>query len=251
MHVLPLSSSLLHPGDDLAGALRAADIRDGDILIVSSKALATVEDRIVDLSTLTISGEAKTEAKNTGRSAAFCQAVLDETARMHGRVLGRCQGALLCEVTPDGLAHGSIMTANAGMDESNVVVGHAVGWPEDSAKSAQQLRTALEKDIAVIVTDSCCIPRRVGVTAYALACSGIDPVRSDIGKSDLYGRTLRVTQEAIADQLAVIGNAVMGNAAQATPAAIIRDHGIPFSAYSGWVPAFPHEEDLFRDLFRA
>lgn len=246
MRLIPLQTGLLHRGDDLTAALRAAgEILPGDVVVISSKAVATCEDAFVDLTRIVISDAALEEAEKTGRTPAFCQAVLDETARMDGRVVGRCPGAMLCFVHPGG---SNIVTANAGMDQSNVPDGFAVGWPRDSAASAKRLSGEL--GCAVIVVDSRCTPQRAGITAFALACAGIDPIRDERGKPDLYGTPLRITQDAIADDLSAAANLLMGNAAQATPGVIVRDHGFPKSDFAGWVPTFPPEEDLFKDLIR-
>ena len=102
--------------------------------------------------------------------------------------------------------------------------------------------------IAVILSDSCCRPRRWGVTAYALAVAGIDPLHDQKGAHDLYGREIRITQEAVADQLATAANMLMGNADASTPAVIMRDHKTPLSDYEGWVPGIAREEDLFAGL---
>ncbi len=102
--------------------------------------------------------------------------------------------------------------------------------------------------VALLLTDSGLSPRRLGVTAFALAIAGMDPTRSLIGSPDLFGKALRLTEEAIADQLATAANAVMGNAAECTPAAFIRDHGIPFSNYVGWVPGIERERDLYHGV---
>lgn len=245
MHILPLRTDLLRAGDDLTTALRAAgDPRNDDIIVISSKAIATSERAFIDLSSLVISDSAYLEAEKTGRTAAFCQAVLDETARMNGRIVGRCPGALLCLVHPAPEIW--IVAANAGMDQSNVPDGTALGWPVDSAASALRLQHELE--CAVIVTDSCCTPLRTGITAYALACAGVDPIRDERGTPDLFGKPLRITRDNVVDELAAAGNFLMGNAAQATPAVIVRGHGLPPSDYAGWVPTFPPEEDLFRDV---
>jgi coenzyme F420-0:L-glutamate ligase len=247
MELLPLTTGLLRKGDDLAAALKhAGDPRPDDVVVVTSKAVATCEDAFVDLTTIAVSDAARAEAEKTGRSPEFCQAVLDETARMGGRVSGRCPGALLCLVRP---APGTtILAANAGMDQSNVPDGTALGWPRDAAASAERLREEL--GCAVIVVDSCCTPMRTGISAYALACAGIDPIRDERGKPDLFGKPLRITQDSIADDLAAAANLLMGNAAQATPAAIVRGHGFPPSAFAGWIPTFPPEEDLFKDVLR-
>jgi len=245
MQLLPLRTGLLKKGDDLATALRGADkILPGDIVVISSKAIATCEDAFVDLTTIAISDAALEEANKTGRTPEFCQAVLNETARMNGRVVGRCPGAMLCLVHPETDIW--IVAANAGMDQSNVPDGTALGWPRDSTASAARLRTEL--GCAVIVTDSCCTPLRAGITAYGLACAGIDPVRDERGVPDLFGKPLRITKDNVVDELSAAANFLMGNAAQAMPAVIIRDHGLSVSDFAGWVPTFPPEEDLFRDV---
>ncbi len=245
MELIPLKTDILRAGDDLAAALKqAGDIRSDDIIVITSKVVATCEDAFVDLTAIAVSDAARSEAEKTGRSPEFCQAVLDETARMGGRVVGRCTGALLCVVHP--LPDIWIVAANAGMDQSNVPEGTALGWSKDSAASAERLQKEL--GCAVIVIDSRCSPLRSGIDAYALACAGVDPVRDERGTPDLFGRPLKITSDAIADELAAASSVLMGNAAQATPAVIVRDHGLPRSSFAGWVPTFPPEEDLFRDV---
>jgi len=277
MLFLTIPTPVLQPGDDLAAVLRThAALRDGDIVVLSSKAVATVEGAVIDLASMEPTAEAETWAKKTGsRGAAFIQAVLEETKRLHGRVVGACPGALLTEVKPEGLNHGTILTANAGLDESNVAKGFAVGWPKDPVASVSKLRKSLvhvlvssassvssvssslehpkqpsapAKRIAIILTDSCCRPRRLGVTAFALAVAGLDPLVSQAGRKDLFGKELRITTEAVADQLATAANFVMGNAGQSVPAVIIRDHGLTLSDFAGWVPGIEPEEDLFRGV---
>ena len=78
----------------------------------------------------------------------------------------------------------------------------------------------------------------------------MDPIRDEIGKPDLFGKPLRITRDAVADELASAASLLMGNAAQATPAVIARGHGLPKSDFGGWVPTFPPEEDLFRDVIK-
>ncbi len=247
MELLPLKTGLLRAGDDLVAALNAAgDIRPDDVAVITSKIVATCEDAFYDLATIAVSDEARAEAGKTGRSPEFCQAVIDETARMDGKIVGRCPGAMLCLVRPAKSVH--IVAANAGLDQSNVPEGTALGWPRDSAASAKRLADAL--GCAAIVIDSCCTPLRAGITAYALACAGIDPVRDERGTPDLFGKPLRITRDNVVDELAAAASLLMGNAAQATPAVIVRGHGLPPSDFSGWIPTFPPEEDLFRDVLK-
>lgn len=250
MLILPIQTPVLKKDDDLALILKDhRDIEDGDIVVISSKAVATVEGAVIDLGLLQITEEAKNWAKKSDLLPPFTQAILHETERLHGKIIGDCPKALLCELKPDGLAKGTILAPNAGLDESNIHKGYAVGWPHNPVAAAEHMKNTLGKNVALIISDSCCRPRRVGVTAFALAVCGIDPLRSEIGKNDLFGKELQITVESIADQLATAANMLMGNAAQSIPAAIIRDHHLPFSDFCGWVPGIEPEEDLFRALF--
>ncbi len=253
MHLIPIKTAVIRQGDDLTAMfMKQAKFQKNDILVVSSKVIATAEGAIIDLASMEVSGAAKKWSDACGRSPEFCEAVLQETHRLHGTVVGSCPGALLTEVRPDGLATGTILAANAGLDQSNMQEGFAIGWPQDPVTSVHALRFHIKEragvNIAVILTDSCCRPRRLGVTAFALTVSGLDPLVSQAGKNDLFGHPLRITTEAIADQLATAANFLMGNAGQATPAVIIRDHGIPLSDYEGWVHGIEPHDDLFAGI---
>lgn len=251
MIILPVRTPVIQYGDDLAALLRAhAALQEGDVLVVSSKAVATAEGAAVDLGSLIPSMNAAQWAEKTGLSPAFVEAVLHETARLNGNVTGHCRGALLTDVLPAGMETGGILAPNAGMDESNVEPGHAVGWPHDPVESVRRLKEAMPIPCAVILGDSCCRPGRLGVTAFALTVCGMDPFKSEIGRTDLYGRGLRMTVEAVADQLATAANAVMGNADQSVPAAIIREHDYPLTDFCGWVDGMEREQDLFAALWK-
>lgn len=248
MQILGIKTPLLKQGDDLAALFAKEQLRDGDIIVISSKAVATVEGAAIDLQTLEISPEAEEWAVRSGRSAAFRQAVLNETVRMHGKVVASTLQLMMTELFPEGM-EGSILVPNAGLDESNTTEGTAIGWSLDPVASAKNLRDALQtktgKSVAIIISDSCSRPRRLGVTAFALTACGIDPIRDLIGSPDLFGNPLHLTQEAIADQLATAANFVMGNADNATPAAIIRDHQLKLSEFCGWVPGIDPQRDMF------
>ena len=157
MLLLPVRSPLIHPGDDLAAIVSAAareqhppGMQRGDILVLSSKVLATAEGRIIHLASSqpdeALAGEfIRRLSEACGKTPQFCEAVLQELSRMHGRVLRTCPGAILTEVSPEGLREGTILIANAGLDDSNAPLGHAIGWPEDAGKSVVRLRKELEQ----------------------------------------------------------------------------------------------------------
>jgi F420-0:gamma-glutamyl ligase len=285
MIILRIKTPLLKQGDNLADILCATGIiQSGDIIVVSSKALATVEGGTIDLRSLVLSDKAKELSKKCDQDSAFTQAIIDETKRMNGTIERVAPTVLLTSLKPSGMKRGRILCPNAGLDLSNIKEGFAIGWPRDTAKSTRSLWKELQEtrkiqriqriqknqgnqksdkkvssdssvssvssdssrsSIAIIISDSTCKPSRLGVTAIALTCAGIDPVRNERGKKDLFGRPLAITNEAIADQLATAGNFLMGNADQCTPAVIIRDHGLPFSDFCGWVDGIEPEEDIF------
>ncbi len=255
MQLIPLRTGIIQPQDDLPALLNdAGQFEDGDIVVVSSKAAAMAEGRLIDLTKIIPGKEAeawKAKLNRPNDEAAFRQAIIDETKRMHGTVQDTPY-AMLTELKPDGLEHGTILTANAGLDRSNAPTNMTIGWPKDPVTSVKNIHEALQsfsgKKLGVMMTDSCCRPRRLGVTAFALTVSGFDPLRSEVGRKDLFGHALRLTQEAIADQLATAANFLMGNAEQSMPAVIIRDHGIPLSDFTGWVPGIDPEEDLFKGI---
>ena len=253
MELFPIRTPLLAKGDDLPAILaNAFPLAEGDILVLSSKTVATVEGRTTDLRTIRITDEALSWANRIDGDPAFHQAVLDETARMCGRVVGEASGTLLTELNPAGLGEGTLLVPNAGLDRSNVAEGFAIGWPRDPVASVTLLRRTIRgksgADIAVILTDSGLSPRRLGVTAFALACAGVDPLESRIGRPDLFGKHLRVTVEARADQLATAANFLMGNAGESVPAAVIRGHDLPLTDFAGWVPGIERERDLYHGI---
>ena len=57
------------------------------------------------------------------------------------------------------------------------------------------------------------------------ACAGIEPVLDMRSKKDLDGNPLKVTFQAVVDNLATIANHKMGEGAESRPFAIVRDSG--------------------------
>lgn len=253
MEVHGVVTPILRSGDDFAAILAASTLlRSGDVVVVSSKAVATCEGAAIDLSTISPTAQAVKWSKKCGQTPEFRQAVLNETARMHGWVGGSCPHAMFTYLQPDGFGTGALLSANAGLDLSNVEKGYAIGWPIDPVTSTRRLAAAIAeksgKHVAVVMGDSCCMPARLGVIAFALTACGIEPLVNHMGSADLFGKTFRMTREAVADQLCIAANFVMGNTGQRTPAAIVRGHGLPASDFCGWVPGIEPEEDLFRDM---
>ena len=184
-------------GADLAALIAEAapDLRDGDILVVTSKIVSKAEGRVV-----TVPRQ---------------QAIEAETVRVVAR-----RGPTTIAQTRHGL-----VLAAAGVDESNTAPGTVVLLPEDPDESARRIRKALHGRtgvrIGVLVTDTMGRPWRAGQTDNAIGAAGIAPVRDHRGEPDTFGNILEVTVAAVADEIASAADLVKGKARQ-VPVALVR-----------------------------
>jgi len=139
--------------------------------------------------------------------------------------------------------------ANAGIDESNVPNGFATLLPINSDHSAekicQQIRKIYEKEVAVIISDTFGRPFRMGQTNCAIGIFGLNPILDYGGTCDNFGKILRVTAIAIADEICGAAELVMKKTANC-PVVIIRDyeHAKEISSTNQLIR--PEQEDLFR-----
>ncbi len=219
----------IRPGDDLAEviALSGAEIRSGDCLVVTQKAVSKAEGRIVDI--------------DPDDRASHKPLVEAESVRVLRR-----RGDLVISETRHGF-----VCANAGVDLSNVPAGKAALLPVDSDRSAariaDRLRARFGLEVAVVVSDTFGRPWRRGVTDVAIGCAGIVGVVDLRGSADALGRELKVTEVAIVDEIAAAADLVMGKA-KGVPAAIVR--GLD----PGWLAPGSVAGDVVRppadDLFR-
>lgn len=188
------------PGDDLGALIaKAADLEDGDILLVTSKIVSKAEGRLL--------------------RAADREAAIDaETVR----VVARRGPARIVENR-----NGLVMAA-AGVDASNTEPGTVLLLPEDPDASARALRERLQRltgrRLAVVVTDTFGRPWRTGLTDVAIGAAGLPVLDDHRGRTDSHGTPLQLTVTAVADELAGAGDLVKGKAT-GTPVAVVR--GLP------------------------
>ncbi len=138
------------------------------------------------------------------------------------------------------------LIATAGIDESNGN-GFYVLWPKDPQKSANDIREYLIKkfnlkNIGVIITDSRTYPLKWGITGFAITHSGFMALKDYIGKPDIFGRILMVTQSNIKDSLATTAVLAMGEGDEQTPVAIIEE--VPFVDFVNRNPTKKEINDL-------
>jgi coenzyme F420-0:L-glutamate ligase/coenzyme F420-1:gamma-L-glutamate ligase len=204
VHGLPEFS----PGDDLAGALATAApwLADGDVVVVTSKAVSKVEGRLVPV------------PPGADREAIRLQAVEDEAVRVVAR-----RGPLAIVQTRQGW-----VVAAAGIDASNVGQDALVLLPEDADASARRLRDRLREllgvEVAVVVSDTFGRTWREGLTDVAVGSAGIAALTDHRGAVDAWGNRLETTRVAVVDELASAADLVKGKLA-GVPVAVVR--GLP------------------------
>lgn len=243
-------------GDDLAtlilAAFRRADLalQAGDVLVVAQKIVSKAEGRSVDLKTVTPSSKAVELAARVQKDARFVEVVLSESAE----VVRAAPGVL---VTRHRL--GFVM-ANAGIDRSNVPAEDATRpedtvllLPVDCDGSAARLRARIAALAplgatapAIVISDSFGRPWRQGVVNIALGVAGLPALRDLRGGVDREGRSLQMTQVAVADALAAIAGLAMGEAAEGMPVVHVRGLDISGPLSDGQSLIRPPNEDLFR-----
>jgi len=194
----------LRPGDDLPGliAKHAPWLVDGDVVVVTSKAVSKVEGRLVSVDP-------------ADRETARQQAISDEAVRVVAR---RGQTRIV------QTRHGFVIAA-AGVDASNVRPDEIALLPVDSDTSAERIRAgladALGVSVAVIVSDTAGRAWRVGVTDHAVGVAGMQALVSLRGEIDPLGNELIVTEVAVADEAAAAADLVKGKLT-GIPVAVVR-----------------------------
>ena len=240
---------LVQPGDDLAAVVlavlrdQAIELVAGDLLVVAQKVVSKAEGRYVTLSSVTPGEQAKQLAEQADKEPELVQLILDESRE----VLRVRPGVIIVEHRL-GYVH-----ANAGIDRSNLPGGggpQVLLLPENPDASAARLRRSLEAafvpGLAVIINDSAGRAWRQGTQGFALGTSGIDPVEDQVGRLDLFGRPLEVTEVAVADELAAAASLLMGQADQGCPAVLIRGAQWQASEQGSESLLRPRAMDMFR-----
>lgn len=215
-------------------------MRAGDILVIKHKIVSKSEGRFVDLKRIKPSRASRLWARRYGLDSRVTELALRESRR----VVRRKNGVLITETR-----HG-LVCANSGVDVSNVDGGrHALLLPEHPDRSALQLHRELKKilklSIPVIITDSFGRPWREGLTEVAIGVAGMKPLHDYRSRRDPHGYRLRVSVDAVADELACAAGLLCGKLAR-TPACIVR--GFPYKRGSGRAKELirPAANDLFR-----
>jgi len=210
---------IIHEGDDIAALVCGkVPFKTGDILVVASTIWSKAQGHTKKLADITASERAVRLGTLNGEDPRFVQAVLDASTDIimeHPFILSE-------------MASGHI-GVRAGVDQSNIEDGMVIFLPPDPMRAADQLRNEVKaiskKDIGVIITDTCGRSFRRGQTGNAIGWSGFPAIRDFRGDTDLFGRVLKITEEAVVDEIAGFANFVMGESNNGVPAVVFRNCG--------------------------
>jgi coenzyme F420-0:L-glutamate ligase/coenzyme F420-1:gamma-L-glutamate ligase len=222
---------------------RAADkqgfkLEDGDVVVVTQSIVSKAEGCVVDLDKVRPSEFAKRLAKQLDKDPREMEVILRES-----KEIVRLRHVLVART------HHGFICASAGVDHSNVEHGKVTLLPRDPDASAGRIRRKIKQesgvDVAVIITDTQGRAFRMGAIGTAIGMAGIKPLMRLRGRRDLYGKRLKSKVVAVADALAAAGVAVIGEANEGTPVAVIK--GATYEKGKGSVKELimPREKDLF------
>jgi coenzyme F420-0:L-glutamate ligase len=243
MELYGIKTPIIKPRDNIVAILVKCmdemdfELQDADIIVLAESAVATAENRVINL------GDIKPPVKaiDLGKQYAIDSREMELILQESDRIIGGIQGFVLA------LKNG-FLSPNAGIDTSNAPEGHVVLLPEDPDKSAREIRLKLEEryncNIAVIIGDSRTHPLRWGCTGIAIGCSGIEAIEDVRGKKDIYGKPLEVTKKAVADNIVSAAQILMGECDESVPAVIMRDAPVEIKEVEG-IPKMSPRECLY------
>jgi len=237
---LPEVSEGMVLGSEIAAC---AELREGDVVVVSQKIVSKAEGRVLRLSSAIPSAEARRLAAVLGKDPNMVELILAESRE----VLRAERDVLIVET------HHGFVCANAGIDSSNLPEDDMVCLlPEDPDSSARRIRAEIRDAAgvspAVIVADSFGRAWRLGQAEVAIGCAGIAPLDDWRGRADAGGRELSATLIAIADEAAAAADLVRDKASR-VPAVVLcglSHHVIAEDGPGAAALRRPPDEDLFR-----
>jgi coenzyme F420-0:L-glutamate ligase/coenzyme F420-1:gamma-L-glutamate ligase len=249
MELFAVRMPVVNVGDDLVRLIleclssQCLQLKNNDVLAITSKILSYSEGRVVELNKVKASNEAIQLAKRYSLAPEFAELILREADRIYGGV----EKAVLT-------LKSGFMTPNAGIDSKNTPDDYAALWPRDPEKSAKNIREGIRgatgKSVAVLIVDSGLVPLRKGTNGLALAVAGFKPVRDNIGNRDLFGKRIIITRQAVADDMACAAHLLMGEGTEKTPVVLLRDAPVEFDddVYGSADMMMPFEQCIFMSI---
>lgn len=231
----------IYEGDEnligfLISSLPREMVKEGSVIAITSKIVSLAEGRVVARKSPSGTAEARIEKRHLIEKEA--DRFLTETIHQVSLTI----------------KHG-ILIPSAGIDESNSKNQDYILFPVDPYASCARIGLALKAHyrltrLGIIMTDSHTTPLRNGVSGIGLAHYGFQAVQSLIGKPDLFGRDMKMTQVNILDSLAAAAVLEMGETNDSCPIAILNISGLEYTESSSAAEIhIPMDQDLYGTFF--
>lgn len=235
-------------GDDIADLIiksveeKNESLQENDIVVITHKIISKAEGKTTDLTRIVPSEESKKISSQMGKDPRLVELIISQSNE-----IVKIERNIIITETKHGF-----VCANAGIDTSNVgkLSNHVILLPDDPDESARKIRNDIISrtniNVGVVISDTFGRPFRKGQVNIAIGVAGIDPIKSYIGKTDMYGNILRVTEIAIADEITSAAELVMGKSSR-VPATIVRGYDFS-SSYDSSISKITRskKDDLFR-----
>ena len=222
------------------------ELLENDILVITQKIVSKAEGQLINLSEVQASQRAIEISKISKKDPRLIELILQESKEF----LRVTESHLIVEHRL------GFVCANAGIDHSNVYSDEGkqedcfLLLPKNPDLSARKIKQKLEEKalitIGILIIDSHGRAWRNGIIGTAIGVAGLPALIDLRGKEDLFGFKLRITQIAVADELASAASLMMGQANEKLPVVHVRGFPYPLRESSIKELIRPKEKDLFR-----
>lgn len=224
---------------------QAHGIKGNDIIVITSKIVSKVEDRIYRLADVKPSRKARILSKIYKKDAREIELILQNCDRIEYIIpikkLAEKYGYLYKDIAEDEKVakkliredpyifmcnvNGMLLT-EAGLDFSNSPSGYCTLPPKNCDESAKKIREEIKKltgkEVAVVITDTEWKLDKFGTVDIALGSSGIQPISRKFASKDLYGKPKFGGVDDLTDLISASANLLFGQTSESVPIAIIR-----------------------------
>lgn len=204
MQVIAIKTPLIQANDNLEEIIKTAlpKIEERSVIVIASKAFSTCEGRFVSKT-----GDPNQKFELIKSEADF---YTDPHSSKYNLMMTIKRNMLF---------------VNAGIDESNAN-NQFLLWPSDPQESVNKIWRFLRqyyglKEIGVTMSDSASFMLNWGVVGRAIAYCGFNPLKSYIGKPDLFGRPMAMEQTNVMHSITDAAVLEMGEGNEQQPIAVV------------------------------
>jgi coenzyme F420-0:L-glutamate ligase/coenzyme F420-1:gamma-L-glutamate ligase len=246
--VAVLDIPLIKAGDELGEIIFGAmtrnkmEIRDGDVLVISSKIVSKAEGRLVSLKSITPSETAKRIAKKSGKDLRVVELIMRE-----GEIINVEKGII------ETVHRLGFICTSSGIDRANTSIPEeeiVSLLPVDPDSSAGRIRDKIKdltgKEVGVVINDSLGVRYRAGSFGLAIGVSGMPALLTgDAREVDIYGKSRNV-RIAFADEIAAAGSMLMGQSDAGLPVVLIS--GLRYERKDGKISDLLESDRIRKDI---